>query len=942
MKKIISSFFILFLLITSSYAGTIKGVVSDKQTNELLVGVTIIVSDASDASNAMITGTSTDLDGNYSITLDPGNYKLTFSYVAYDSQEFIFELGDETIEQNVQLLESGIILQSVEVTAKVSRESENILLMDQKKAAVSVESIGAKQLSAQGVSDAASGVTKVTGITKQSGSYTINVRGLGDRYNTTTMNNLPLPSNHAEYKNINLELFSTDIISNIGVEKIFTSKLYGDVGGANINIVSKEFNEDPYLKIKIGSGFNTNLFAADHFYMADGPGFMGFDRFNVPAGEYAPTDYDLFENKWNPIDKSINPNIEGAINGGKSFSVSENSSINLFANFSYDNDYGYTEKIDNRVNGSDDYRMELKGEEFWYNTQTTGMINLNFSSPKHKIFLNSLALNSSKQTMNQLNGWYIDIVGDKEAEEAFVRRSNYERNLILVNQLLGEHELKNGFNVNWGVSYNTVENLNPDRRHNVLVHQFETGMYTPSLNDDANNHRYFHELDEKELAANIELSKTFGNLNSDEVDYFAKLALGYNGRLKEREFAAYQYNHRIQEYDQDDNLLPLETFQLDPYDIDGFFNNDNIITEDNPDGLFSLRTFYSNLNLPVTYSGLQRINAGYFYSEFNFSEKFLAVLGVRAEQVYQYVDFKTTLKTGENDFDKFYFLPSLSLRYKTTERSNLRLSASQTYTLPQFKERAPIQFEGITFSSIGNEFLYPSTNYNVDLKYEFFPKAGELISASIFGKYIQDPINQFVMSSASNDFTFANTGDWAYVYGLELDFRKDIFNNYTPDGSNKLYVGANLSLMKTEQELNNEKVEEETTDEYGRSISASFVTDRDELQGAAPILGNAYVGYEYKWNDALNSFNANLVYGYTSERLFLLGYAGEIGNQIDESYSDLDLILSSNFNKLGISFKMMNIINPNQTRIQRNKTMDHIVLQYREGLEIGLSVSYKL
>ncbi len=930
MKKSFLSLSLLFLIFSYTSAGTIKGVVSDKNTKELLVGVTIIVSDASDPNNTMITGTSSDLDGNYSIDLEAGTYKLKFTYVAYDAQEFIFDLGAaETIDHNVLLIESGIMLESVEVTAKVSRESENILLMDQKKASVAIESIGAKQLLAQGVSDAASGVTKVTGVSQQSGSYTINVRGLGDRYNTTTMNGLPLPSNHAEYKNINLELFSTDIIANIGVEKVSTSRLFGDVAGANVNIVSKEFNEEAYIKFKIGSGFNTNLLNTDQFYLQDGPQFWGFSSFDPPAGENVPTDYNVFENKWNPVEKSIAPNIEGAINGGKSFELNDGSSFNVFANISFDNDYGYTEIIQNRVNGSDFYRMELKGEEFWYNTQTTGMINLNYSREKTKIYANALILNSSLQDLNHLRGFIIDIVGENDSEEAFVRRSNYERNLIFVNQLLGEHDLGNNFSINWGLAYNNIDNTLPDRRHNIFVNEIANGYYVPSTNDNANNHRYYHGLTESELAGNLEITKELGKLNNDDAR--AKITLGYNGRFKEREFNSYQYNHKI-EYEEE---IP----QIDPWDVDAFFNDDNYYhKETNPDGLFSIKTFYSTLNLPVNYKGTQTINAAYLYGEYNFNEKLLAVFGLRAEQVYQLVDFKTTIKTGSNDFDEMYFLPSLSLRYKLTEKSNLRLSASQTYTLPQFKERAPIQFEGITFSSIGNDYLYPSTNYNVDIKFEMFPNSGELFSASVFGKYILDPINQFVMSSASNDFTYANTGDWAYVYGLELDAKKNILNNFDPNGGSKLYLGANVSLMKTLQELSNEKISEETEGKY----IASFVTEREELQGAAPILANAYLGYEYRWNESKNAINANLVYGYTSERLFLLGYAGEIGNQIDKAYNDLDFILKTTFHQLEIGLKFKNILNQNQTRIQRNKSADHIVLQYKEGLEVGLTLSYKL
>lgn len=926
MIKNLFSLLLLFIFSISSIAGTIKGVVSDKNTNELLVGVTIIVSQVSDSSRSMLTGTSTDLDGNYAINLDAGHYRLIYSYVAYESTEFVIEITDEQIvEHNISIVESGFMLESIEVIAKVSRESENILLMDQKKASVSIESIGSKQLKSQGISDAASGVTKISGISQQSGSYTINVRGLGDRYNSTTMNNLPLPSNHAEYKNINLELFSTDIISNIGIEKVFTSKIFGDVAGANINIVSKQHNEDPYLKFTFGSAYNSNLSSTSNFYLQDGPNKWGFSDFDTPTGDNVPENYNVFENKWNPVSESSQPNLKGAITGGTSFELKNEASIHLFASAAFDNEYGYSTEIQNKVNGSDDYRMALEGEKFWYDTQSTGMLNLNYNSKKNKIFFNSLILNSTTQDLNQLEGKIIDIADNPEIESAYVRRSNYERNLIFVNQLLGNHKIAESYELNWGLAYNNITNTLPDRRHNIFVLNKTTDIYTPSNNDQANNHRYFHKLNEDEMALNLEISKGFWKEKSEDYEYKLKVSIGYNGRIKEREFNSYQYNHKINRDHYND--------PIDPWNVDDYFNDENYQA-----GYFSLKTFYSTLNLPVTYTGSQRINAGILYAEFNANSKLLFVFGLRAESVYQSVDFQTTLKTGENSFNKMYYLPSLSIRYKLNEKSNIRFAASETYTLPQFKERAPIQFEGITYSSIGNDYLYPSTNYNADLKWELFPKTGELISVTAFGKYIKDPINQFVMSSASNDFTYANTGDWAYVYGLELDYRKTIYQMSNASNSQKLFGGLNLSFMKTEQELSNEKISGETEGKY----ISSFVKDREELQGAAPILGNASLGYNRTWKDAKNSLTATIVYAYTSDRLYLLGYAGEIGNQIDEAYHDLDFIIKTRFNKLEITAQVKNILNPNLTRIQRNKQMDHIVLQYQEGVEYGISISYKL
>lgn len=924
MYKYLFTLLSIFILSFNSSASIIKGIVSDKNTKELLIGVTIIISKADDDQRNMITGTTTDLNGNYLIDLESGKYRLTYSYVAYESEEYIVDvLAEDHLEKNVDLNESDFMLETVEVVAKVSRESENILLMDQKKASVAIESVGAKQLREQGVSNAACGVTKISGISQQSGSYTINVRGLGDRYNTTSLNSLPLPSNHAEYKNINLELFSTDIISNVEVEKVFTSNNFGDVAGANINIISKEHHEDPYLKIGLGSTYNSNLLSISSFYLQDGPGYWGYNQFDIPSGEKVPDNYHAFENKWNPISKSPTPGFEGSMMGGMSLQLKTGSTINLYATASFDNEFGYTNTIENKVNGSDYYRMKLEGESFWYDTQTTGMLNLNYDSEKNKIYFNSMVLNSSKQDFNQLQGKIIDIADDPKKESALLRRSNYERNLIYVNQLIGNHQLDRGFKIDWGLAFNKLSNTLPDRRHNVLALNKETDLYKPSTNDDANNHRYFHELDENELALNLSVSKGLGRTQDADFNYKLNLIVGYNGRHKERAFNSYQYNHRIND----------EDLNIDPWNIDGYFNDANLQA-----GVFSLKTFYSTLNIPVTYGGLQSINSGFAYVEYNINSKLLLVLGLRAENVYQRVDFKTTLKTGDNFFDKFYLLPSFSLRYKATEKSNIRFAASQSYTLPQFKERAPIQFEGITFSSIGNDYLYPSSNYNVDLKWELFMNPGEIISVTGFGKYIKDPINHFVMSSASNDFTYANTGAFAYVYGIEADIRKVIWHSNKEASSHKLILGANVSMMKTEQELSNEKISKETEGKY----IASFVTDKEALQGAAPLMTNGSLTYERIWNDARNRLTASLVYAYTSDRLFLLGYAGEIGNQIDEAYHDLDFVLKSRFNKFEITAKVKNILNPKISRIQRNKEMDHIVLQYQEGVQFALGLNYKI
>ena len=135
--------------------------------------------------------------------------------------------------------------------------------MDQRKAIVATQSIGAQELSRKGVGDAEGAVSKVSGVSKQDGVKNVFIRGLGDRYNSTLLNGLPLPSEDPEYKNIALSFFQTDVIQNIGVNKVFSAQNTADVGGAIIDITSKELFDSYALGLDVSGGFNTNVADVD-------------------------------------------------------------------------------------------------------------------------------------------------------------------------------------------------------------------------------------------------------------------------------------------------------------------------------------------------------------------------------------------------------------------------------------------------------------------------------------------------------------------------------------------------------------------------------------------------------------------------------------------------------------------------------------------------------
>jgi len=272
------------------------------------------------------------------------------------------------------------------------------------------------------------------------------------------------------------------------------------------------------------------------------------------------------------------------------------------------------------------------------------------------------------------------------------------------------------------------------------------------------------------------------------------------------------------------------------------------------------------------------------------------------------------------------------MKYELNDKQNLRLGFSKTYTLPQFKERAPFIFEKFGQAYIGNPYLYASNNYNLDLKWEMFPKNEELLSVTAYGKYIQNPMNEITLNSSTNDISYFNTGDYGYVIGGEIEYRKLLFDN----DSKKLSAGLNASYLNTTQELNADKIRNEN-----KGQEVVFNTNTDKFTGASDLLLNADISFFNEWNDKKSNLNTTLAYTFFSDRVNTIGTNGK-GNLVDKSFGSLDLIIKSKINQhIGIGLVTKNILNPAINRIQENNTGDVNVLSYKKGLNLSLSLNYQ-
>lgn len=901
--------FILFLFVSLcsvAQTGTVSGVILDKEyENEPLPFATVLLKGTKQ-------GTTTDDKGKYSLTVKPGNYTLVVSYLGYETKEipFTIKAGEKKVI-NHTLEASGVQLQDIVVEYTVKKESEQALLQEQQKAVEIKQSIGAIEMAKKGVSDVAAAVVKTAGVTKQEGTSNIFVRGLGDRYNSTSLNGLPIPSNNPEKKNIALDLFNVDIVEYISIDKVYNSKMYGDFAGGNVDIHSKDFSGEAFLKLDAGVNLNSNAIAQNNFLLQDGPNTFGFSKSALPnsLSEFG------FENSLNPVSKTPF-GFNFGLNGGKKFNFGENSSLSLFSTVSFGNEFAYREGIDRNVNNIGTPTKDFRSESFGYKTNTTGMLNAVYKfNNNNKLKYNFIFINSSEQSNENYNGTIIDIADN---DNGLLNRKTYEVNSVFINQLLGEHKFSERTNLNWGVSYNSITSDMPDRIQNTF--RFENGGFVFGQNQITDNHRYFQSLVENEAAVNVSVDVKFKKKEDDS--FKGKMTFGYSARYKVRDFEATQFNFRI-----------LQNQTVDPNNLDTFFNQANL-----SNGFFEIATFRGNQFVPnalrpQVYSGTQIINAGFGNVEYQFNDKFTAVVGLRTEQIFQEVEWNTQIDPSDrkDGFDRVEFLPSAILRYGINEKQNIRFGASKTYTLPQIKERALFVYEDVTQIKVGNPDLYPSEDYNVDLKWELFPAKEELISVTTFGKYILNPINEVTISSATNDISFVNTGDFGYVAGIELEARKQLMN--PENEKNRLSAGLNVSYMYTNQELNSAKVRRETR------YNVEFTDEETSFSGASDLLLNADLSFTRNYGNESN-FIATLAYSQFSDRIYAIG-TNTRGNLVDKSFGTLDLILRSKVGqKLNFSFAAKNLLNPDIERTQENSAGDTTIRSFKRGVNLSLGFSY--
>nr|WP_299171790.1 TonB-dependent receptor [uncultured Allomuricauda sp.] len=940
MKTYLVLVFSLFTLASIAQEnGSIVGKLTDKElNNDPLAFANVLIKGTTQ-------GTTSDFDGLFEIAdVEPGTYTLVISFLGYETLEVpdvVVEL-DKVTEVNAGLGASSVGLDEVVVTTSARKDSEIALLLQQKNALVIQEAISAEALTLKGIDDAASAVAQISGISKQQGSSNVYVRGLGDRYQNTTMNGLSLPSNDVNKKNVDLDLFASSIIENVSVSKAYSPSFYGDFAAGNVNIDSKEYTGDGYLEVSLGSGFNSNASGED-FVRSEGPSNFGFyNRYdNDPFAIVLSHGVDPQE-AWNPV------NISGAIEGGYSFNFNNDESrLSFFGAASFGNGYELLE------GPARDFTNVLKVDfpnvqEFNYSTTTTALGNVTYKiNNEHKLKYSSLFINSSSDAVGfyGTNGQGTNRDAIITTDEGFyVMNVQFNQDMIFVNQLTGQHVFSEKLSLDWGTGFNKVFSDEPDRKRITLEnYQFALDNDTSTnpvfyTNIPFDNQRFFQSIEDDELNSFLNL----GYQASEKV----KFNFGYNGRRKERRFNSIRYGYEIQDRD-NTPITDVNNFNT-IFDV----NNINI---PNGEGLWDLLVLnpinndIGNRNRPGlpenTYKGNLNIHAVYAAAEIALSEKLGIVPGIRLESFSQKVGYDVINiradDPGNRSVYENIFLPSLNLRYALNDNSNLRFGFSKTASFPEFKEVAPFVYESVTQRVGGNPDLLGGLDgngptyseiFNYDIKYEWFLERGEIISVAAFAKTIKDPVNRVVAADATGTQRYFRTGDQADIYGAELELRKNLYTD--ADDNAIVSLGLNAAYTHTKQDL------EDIPGGAENTFGTAFDRDSDELEGASPFIINTDINYSPVFGNYKPK--ATVAFSYFSDRIFSLG-SGSLGNIVEKAVPTLNFVWKNSFGEhFEANLTAKNILDPDVTLVREGTDLgDIIIREYNLGVNVGLTLKYK-
>lgn len=912
---------LLFLLIGSMAARAqikLTGKVVNAN-NEPIAGASIKIVGAAG-------GTTTDVEGRYSLTLAPNKkYEIEFSAISYTSKLINeVEVGNGLDnELNVVLEVAAKNMEGVVVKSTSRRqESTNALLAFQKNNIALSSGIAADFIRRTPDKNTGEVLRRVSGTSIQDNKFVI-VRGLSDRYNSAFINGAQLPSSEPDKKAFSFDVIPSQLIDNIIINKTATPELTGEFAGGLVQVVTKDIPTSNQLIFGASLGFNTQSAFKDFYSNERGSNdWLGFSDRSLP-GAY-PKRYSVYNSLSTAdkieVSKAFRDDVYGQVQSTagpiQQYNLTWANVVKSKNNASFGSVIGVTYRTSKLLYDASKYLpdfFDYHDRQNKYTVNWGAVANFAWTKGRHKIAFKNLFNQLMDDNYYVRSGLNLDNIQDIS-----LRSSVLNQRSLYSSQLEGTHQFFKDIKVTWNVNYAFNSKQQPDLRVQTYSRTPNTSEpYVLNLRGN-NTNRFFSDLTDHTFGYNASVAIPFVMGSQKQT-----LKVGGAATVRLRDFRAIILGYR-EPNDQSLNSQPY----------DQVFNHNN----------FSETGYYFNTDLQNPsdrYYGVSALSAGYIMFDNKLNDKLRLVWGSRFEYFEQFLKSNTLTsdKASIINTDKFDVLPSANLTISPNSKTNIRIAGSRTVARPEFREIASFaffDFEQLASVS-GTPGLKRSSILNGDLRYEYYPRAGEVLSLGAFYKNFADPIELRLNESSSGSrrqYEFQNA-DKADLVGVEAEFRKSLgFLSASAEWLERLYFNGNASVIFSKVKLGN-------TDASGNKLPA---TNRP-LQGQSPYLVNA--GLQY---DAEKGTNVSILYNRIGQRLALVGNT-QFSDIYEKPRDLVDFQISQKvFNKKGevrltvsdiLNQKVMTYQNKNSAKAY-NAGTDIMFTSYTPGTTFTIGFNYNL
>lgn len=910
--KIILTFLPLVLAIVQSHAGVIRGMVLDKTSKEPLIGATIMV-------DAGRTGTTTDIDGRYSMELREGRHNIHISYVGYSDTIVVANIlarEKETI-LDISLSPDATSLSEVTVTAVARKDTEAAMIEEERQSDVVQTGVSTQQIAKTQDKDASEVIRRVPGISIIDDKFVM-VRGLSQRYNNVWLNGSAVPSSEADSRAFSFDIIPSSQLDNIVIVKSPAPEYPSDFTGGFVMVRTKYQPTNSGFDISLGTSVNDMTHFRDFKYYKGG-GRYYHGHFGSPLVTYPGYTNRIdvlgngFNNDWKTYTRKPVGDLKFNASYNNRWRLESAGTLGLLGSVNFSNAYRTMTDMENSLYGPYDivndlpvYLRKATDNQYSRDTKFGGMLNLSFlpQNNNHRYEWKTIYNRIVKNRYSDRTGFNAQPDNIEEMEYFYSTRNT------LNTQITGRHEFTSVTLWDWSAGYAYSDRDIPDRRLIQLTDRTDNRMGIYRIN------REFTRLREHTASLNTNFHQVV-TLGAFRPVVKAGLYAEYRSRTYDvREF---QYGW------QPDNNLPSG------FEFSGDVPGDVLIPENfGPDKLY----IYENVNYLNSYKASSKQLSGYV--GINIPWKSLTVYGgVRYEYVDQLLRMNTRQSESSLQNTHYYykdFFPSVNLNYKFSDEHQLRTAYGRTINRPEFRELAPTVYYDFDLGSsvMGNYDLRAAYIQNFDLRYEWYPSKGEIVSIALFYKKFSNPIEWTYTVAGGTDLVYSYiNAKGADNYGIEIDIRK----NLGFIGLNDFSLSFNGSLIKSK-----------VTFDGGNNI------DRP-MQGQSPYLINAGLFYNRSgWSAAIlyNRIGKRIVgvgnkYGTGAD-----GSSRNIPNSYEMPRNSLDLSLGKKFGHWELKasvrdvlaerylFKQIeDIVTPDKT-----KHIEEVTRSYKPGRNYNLSITY--